>query len=375
MRFRQMLPDGIDRFGYAAADGQMGQIIKAYLDWKLSGDTEWLRGHWPQDQARPRVRLDSRRLGCRSRRRHGRRPAQHLRRRVLRSQSAVRHLLSGRVARRRGDGARAGRYRRRRGVSRACSRTAARGSTRTCSTANTTSRRFAAFRKIRSRPATVGDMGADRPENAGISVGRRLPGRSIDRAISGGSRRPGPAGRPGQHPQDAGVHLQIQLPRQSVRPRFGAAHLRAERRGRDPGLRLRQGRAAENSVPVLSPKPGPASSIWSRRSLFTPACCARDWKPSRTSRRRFDGERRNPWDEPECGHHYARAMSAWSSVVAFSGFHYHAADKALTLAPKSNAPAFTSFWSTGAGWGLFSVAPENKRSRTKITVTEGSSAP
>jgi non-lysosomal glucosylceramidase len=87
---------------------------------------------------------------------------------------------------------------------------------------------------------------------------------------------------------------------------------------------------------------------------------------------RFDGERRNPWDEPECGHHYARAMSAWSSVVAWSGFHYHAADKALTLSPKTTAPQFTSFWSTGAGWGLFSISPENGRSRTKITVTEGS---
>jgi hypothetical protein len=58
-------------------------------------------------------------------------------------------------------------------------------------------------------------------------------------------------------------------------------------------------------------------------------------------------------------------------VVAWSGFYYHAADKALTLSPKTNTPAFTSFWSTTAGWGLFSVAPENKRSRTKITVAEG----
>ena len=48
MRFRQMLPDGIDRFGYAAADGQMGQIIKTYIDWKQCGDTEWLRGLWPK---------------------------------------------------------------------------------------------------------------------------------------------------------------------------------------------------------------------------------------------------------------------------------------------------------------------------------------
>ena len=26
----------------AAADGQMGQILHAYLDWRLTGDLEWL---------------------------------------------------------------------------------------------------------------------------------------------------------------------------------------------------------------------------------------------------------------------------------------------------------------------------------------------
>ena len=48
MRFRQLLPDGYDRFGWAAADGQMGQILHAYLDWKLTGDDAWLRGMWPR---------------------------------------------------------------------------------------------------------------------------------------------------------------------------------------------------------------------------------------------------------------------------------------------------------------------------------------
>ena len=48
MRHRQLLPDKIARYHYAAADGQMGQIIKIYLDWRLSGDTEWLRGYWPR---------------------------------------------------------------------------------------------------------------------------------------------------------------------------------------------------------------------------------------------------------------------------------------------------------------------------------------
>jgi uncharacterized protein (DUF608 family) len=32
----------------AAADGQLGGIIKAYRDWRISGDTAWLRGLWPK---------------------------------------------------------------------------------------------------------------------------------------------------------------------------------------------------------------------------------------------------------------------------------------------------------------------------------------
>ena len=89
-------------------------------------------------------------------------------------------------------------------------------------------------------------------------------------------------------------------------------------------------------------------------------------------RRRFDGERRNPWDEPECGHHYARAMSAWSSVIAFTGFDYHGPEKAITLAPKSKVSAFTSFYSTGFGWGSFSINRSAGGSRIELAVTEGS---
>ena len=48
MHFRQLLPDGKERSGFAAADGQMGQIVHAYLDWKLSGDRAWLENLWPR---------------------------------------------------------------------------------------------------------------------------------------------------------------------------------------------------------------------------------------------------------------------------------------------------------------------------------------
>jgi hypothetical protein len=33
---------------HAAADGQLGGIMKVYRDWRISGDTEWLRGLWPR---------------------------------------------------------------------------------------------------------------------------------------------------------------------------------------------------------------------------------------------------------------------------------------------------------------------------------------
>ncbi len=48
IRCRERLPSGDEPWGIAAADGQMGQIIHAYLDWKLSGDNVWLRAIWPR---------------------------------------------------------------------------------------------------------------------------------------------------------------------------------------------------------------------------------------------------------------------------------------------------------------------------------------
>ena len=48
IHFRQTLPDGKTRWGFAAADGQMGQILHAWLDWKISGDGDLLRSTWPR---------------------------------------------------------------------------------------------------------------------------------------------------------------------------------------------------------------------------------------------------------------------------------------------------------------------------------------
>ncbi len=47
--FRAPLPiRPADHSFHAAADGQLGGIMKVYRDWRISADTEWLRGLWPR---------------------------------------------------------------------------------------------------------------------------------------------------------------------------------------------------------------------------------------------------------------------------------------------------------------------------------------
>ena len=81
-------------------------------------------------------------------------------------------------------------------------------------------------------------------------------------------------------------------------------------------------------------------------------------------RERFDGERRNPFNEPECGHHYARSMASWSAVLALSEFHYSGVDKAFHITGKPGK----WFWSNGSAWGSVTVTAET----AILEVIEGS---
>ena len=91
----------------------------------------------------------------------------------------------------------------------------------------------------------------------------------------------------------------------------------------------------------------------------------------RNVRLRYDGERRNPWDEAECGHHYARAMSSWSTVVALSGFFYDGAKRAVVAVPRLPHANFDCFWATATGWGNFSYRQTASGSAFTIDVISG----
>lgn len=74
----------------------------------------------------------------------------------------------------------------------------------------------------------------------------------------------------------------------------------------------------------------------------------------RTCRDRYDGRIRNPFDEYECGHWYARALSSYALLQALSGARYDALDKVLYLQPRMSGD-FRCFLSTASGYGTVGV--------------------
>ena len=74
----------------------------------------------------------------------------------------------------------------------------------------------------------------------------------------------------------------------------------------------------------------------------------------RATRSRYDGQWRNPFDEYECGHWYARAMSSYSLLQACSGARYDAVEQTLYLRPACKGD-FRAFLGTGSGYGTVGV--------------------
>jgi len=82
----------------------------------------------------------------------------------------------------------------------------------------------------------------------------------------------------------------------------------------------------------------------------------------RTARSRYSGSVRNPFDEYECGHWYARAMSSYAMLEALTGVRYDAVEK--TLYVDSKVGDFTSFLSTATGFG--NVVYQNGKASVRV---------
>ena len=88
-------------------------------------------------------------------------------------------------------------------------------------------------------------------------------------------------------------------------------------------------------------------------------------------RRRYNGARRNPWNEIECGDHYVRPMSSWTLLRALTGVNYSVESKQITLNPKINPTNFRSFYITGTSWGHIDQKIDKGKIEFRIFVNHG----
>jgi hypothetical protein len=75
----------------------------------------------------------------------------------------------------------------------------------------------------------------------------------------------------------------------------------------------------------------------------------------RTCRDRYDGRVRNPFNEYECGHWYARALASYGLFQGWSGIRYDACDRTLYISTKASGD-FRSFLCTAGGYGIAGVS-------------------
>ncbi len=91
----------------------------------------------------------------------------------------------------------------------------------------------------------------------------------------------------------------------------------------------------------------------------------------RAVRDRYNGLHRNPWDEEECGHHYARAMASWAVLLALSGYQYHGVEGSMEFNAAFSQDNFKTFWSCGSAWGTYSQAKDGDKTSVKLAVDYG----
>ena len=88
----------------------------------------------------------------------------------------------------------------------------------------------------------------------------------------------------------------------------------------------------------------------------------------RSVRERYDGEKRNPWNEYECGSNYARSMASFALYPIFSGFFFDLPNKKIGFNPVVSTENFRSFWAVGSAWGVVHITDR----AVKIEIKQGS---
>jgi uncharacterized protein (DUF608 family) len=370
MHFRQLLPDGKARLGFAAADGQMGQIIHAWLDWKLSGDDQWLRNLWPRVKKAIEFAWvpggwDAGRNGVLDGVQHNTYDVEFYGPNPL---CGIYYLgalqAAGEMAAAAGDNVSAQEYL-------WLFEKGSRWIDAHLFNGEFYIQKIKGFKKNEIAPNLQGGMGTENPEAPDYQVGG---GCLADQLI-------------GQYLAEVG----------GMGPLVSAENIRRTLRSiyqynYKPSLAhhdsVQRTYALNDEAAVVVCDYGKAerpripfpyyAESWTGQEYLV-AALMMNWGMVEEGvecvtniRARYNGEKRNPWDEPECGHHYARAMSSWSTVVALSGFVYDGAKDAVIAAPRIMHDHFDCIWATGTGWGNFAYRKKSTGILFRLEVIEGS---
>jgi uncharacterized protein (DUF608 family) len=355
IHFRQRLPENGDRFPWAAADGQMGHIIHAYLDWKLSGDALALNPLWPKikkalEFAWTPGSWDANRDGVMEGAQHNTYDVEFYGPNPL---CGIYYLAGLRAAEEMGrfvgDDRSADEYRR---LFEAGSKWI---------DANLFNGEYyiqdiQGMAPDRIAPVTRTGVGGYDPRVPEFQVGHGCLVDQLNGQYLAQIAGLGPLLDP------AHVHTALQSIYRYNYKRSLADHDCIQR-----AFALNDEKALVICDYAKSPRPRiPFPYFGEVMTGFEYATSAHMISVGMVRegvecigniRARFDGEKRNPWDESEAGHHYARAMASWSAVVALAGFHYDGAKSAVRVEPlAAPTPNFRCFWSNGTGWGTYTLS-------------------
>ena len=369
MPIRVQLPIGKQTSGPAAADGQMGQVIKAYFDWQLSGDAEWLKKWWPSikkslEFAWVRGGWDGDGDGVFEGVQHNTYDVEFYGPNPLCGIYYLGALRAGEeMARFVGDAEAAAEYR----------RLFTRG--RDWIDANLFNGEYY-IQKVRGIPRDqIADglpagMGADDPEHPDFQAG---DGCLVDQLV-------------GQHVAEfAGLgplldpaHIRKTL--ESIyRYNYKRALFEHDTVQRVFALNdeaalvicdYGKGKRPEVPFPYFA-EVMTGFEFSAAMLMLAYGMVNEGMECIGNIRRRYDGERRNAWDESECGRHYARAMAAWTAIPALSGFRYTGPDQRVTVRPRLRTAQLRSFWSAATAWGTFEYRTEKNQVVFELSVLHG----
>ncbi|HLE70729.1 MAG TPA: GH116 family glycosyl-hydrolase, partial [Vicinamibacteria bacterium] len=351
MVFRTRVPLGSEKwdFPHAAADGQMGTIVKLYREWQLSGDLEFLKRHWPRAKKALEfawTQWDPDRDGVMEGVQHNTYDIEfHGPNPMMGAIYLTALLCAAEMARAVGDGAASYEDLYRRG--------------RAALDSETWNGEFyvQAYERAREEKYQVG---------AGC-LSDQLLGQWMAHVVGKGHVLP-----------EDHVRSAIQsVYRYNFKETF-ASHANPQRifaLGDEGGLLLCSWpRGQRPLLPFVY-----SDEVWTgieyqvAAHLIYEGYVEEGFRIVRAVRNRYDGERRNPWNEVECGNHYARALASWSLLLALSGFRYSAPERTMGFAPRIEGEKFVSFWSVGeAGYGLYEQERRGPSFSASVKVLRGS---